>query len=445
MNPALLAITTSFLIVAGLPLGGPWKARGVESTPTPPHDTVWVAEPTGERARDHAAVAEAFERVEPGGTIAFAAGTYLVGSEGLVLRTPRVTLLGHPDGTTLLGCTVEERADPGMGYLEDDPEMGYFWDVCDGLILAAEAQRVSGLRFEGFSRALAIRDPSAEGEPPASAGSDGATAFTGGHIIEGNTFQDVVTFSIQLDADSAVTVRGNVFRNTHHAVAIGGRNVHVLDNDISAPDPGWIPDNYAGVAIGIRPSADGICRSMRVEGNRIEGHTEGIAVAIFPQDPAGAVCSAITIRDNEIVAGPVSWPADGERAGRLAVAPAIRLLNLQRAVGEGTKEWSERSMPAGGWPAEFSESRISEIRVELNRIVGAVGVAIEILYASDNHIVDNEIEVRPAVTSEELDGLQLGGNGGPGVWVEMGLVDEVNGTPVWVSPGSERNVVRNPQ
>lgn len=102
-------------------------------------------------------------------------------------------------------------------------------------------------------------------------------------------------------------------------------------------------------------------------------------------------------------------------------------------------------MPEGGWPAELSESRVSDIRVERNRIVGAIGVAIELLYASDNHIVDNTIEVRPAVTPGELDGLELGGNAGPGAWVEMGLVDEVNGTPVWLSRGSVRNVVQNPQ
>lgn len=138
--------------------------------------------PTGDRTNDLAVVADAFERVEPGGTIVFAAGSYLIGSEGVVLRTPGVKLQGHPDGTTLLGCTVEERADPGMGY---------FWEVCDGLILGAEAPRVSGLRFDGFSAALTIEEPSAEGEPPGSAGSDRASAFIGGHVIEGNTFQDV--------------------------------------------------------------------------------------------------------------------------------------------------------------------------------------------------------------------------------------------------------------
>lgn len=46
-------------------------------------------------------------------------------------------------------------------------------------------------------------------------------------------------------------------------------------------------------------------------------------------------------------------------------------------------------------------------------------------------------------STAERDGLTLGGNLGPGLWVELGLVDEVNGTPVWVSQGSEDNVVRN--
>ncbi len=106
--------------------------------------------------------------------------------------------------------------------------------------------------------------------------------------------------------------------------------------------------------------------------------------------------------------------------------------------------WNEYWMPEGGWPAALSDGRISDVSVVGNHITGAVGVAIEAADVTDSRIVDNEIEVRPATTPEERDGLSVGGNGFPGVWVTLGLVDEVNGTPVWVSAGSERTVVRLP-
>jgi hypothetical protein len=392
-----------------------------------------LPEPTGDRARDHAAVAEAFERVQPGGTIAFAAGTYLIGSDGLFLRTPGVTLQGHRDGSTLVGCTAEERADPDFG----NPS-----EVCNGFVLAAEAQRVTSLRFESFNVPLHV------GAEAADDGPDRPTSFTGGHVIEDNTFQDVGSAYFDLDADSTVWIRRNVFRNTWHAVGVGGRNIRVTDNLISTPEPQRVPDGFTGVAIGIRPDDNGTCSDILVEGNRIEGHTEGVIISVLPQDPPGAACSDITVRSNEIIMRPLLYPEDSDRrdrAGRLAIAPAVRLMNAQRAVSEGAIDWPERWMPEGGWPPELAEARVSNVLVERNRIVGAVGVAIELLYASDNQIVDNEIEVRPAVTPEELDGLELGGNVGPGHWVELGLVAEVNGTPVWLSPGSERNVVRNRQ
>lgn len=65
-------------------------------------DTIHVAPPTGEREADRASILAALERVEADGTFQFAPGTYLVG-EVVPLETPRVTLLGHPDGTTLRG------------------------------------------------------------------------------------------------------------------------------------------------------------------------------------------------------------------------------------------------------------------------------------------------------------------------------------------------------
>ena len=102
-------------------------------------------------------------------------------------------------------------------------------------------------------------------------------------------------------------------------------------------------------------------------------------------------------------------------------------------------------MPEDGWPPELAEGRMSNITVEGNRITGAVGVGIEVVDVSDSQIVDNEIDVRPATSAEEQEGLAIGAsNVGPAVWVQLGLFDAVNGMPVWVSEGSRDVVVRNP-
>ncbi|MBW3566215.1 MAG: right-handed parallel beta-helix repeat-containing protein [Acidobacteria bacterium] len=378
------------LLLATASLAHAQEARMAVTTPA---DTVRVAAPTGERVTDRENVQAAFDAVQPGGTVVFAAGAYVVGGEGLVLRTPGVALRGDPDGTTLLGCSRKQRRSLPAGAFSE------FSEACgDGFVLAAEAQRVSDLHFESFSLALSIREATESETQGRSA------SFTGGHVVEDNSFHDGFSFQIVLDADSTVRVRRNVFRNVWHAVAIGGRNIHVTENDISVPEPERVPFGYAGVAIGIRPlGEDGACSSMIVEDNRIDGHTEAVAIAVFPQDP-GSVCSDIKVRDNEIFMRPVRMPDGGDQAGRLAIAPAIRLFNAQRLVAEGLMTWGEHWMPEGGWPDALSGGRISDVRVEANRITGAVGIGIEAAHVTDTRIVDNEIEVRPATTRRSRKG-----------------------------------------
>jgi len=348
-------------------------------------------------------------------------------------------LLGHPDGTTLFGCTAEEIE----GFTPDE-----FWEGCVGFTLAREAQKVSRLRFESFATGLSIRDPAAVGS------ADQHASYNGGHVIENNVFEEVNSFYIELAADSAVWIRRNVYRNTWHAVAMGGSNIRFVDNDMSVPEPERVYQRYPGGAVGLRPDGNGVCESILVEGNRIEGYTEGVMIGVFPQDMPGSSCSDVTVRDNEIIMRPVHFPTDDPRysptdeearAGKLAIAPAIRLVNFQPLVGDGTLAWPEFWIPEAGWPPELSQGRLYDVTVEGNRIRGAVGVAIEVVDATDSQILDNEIEVRPAVTPAELEGLTLGGNAGAGVWVQLGLVDDTNGTPVWVSPGSDRIVVRDPE
>jgi hypothetical protein len=99
-------------------------------------DTVHVAPPTGVRDADRANILAALAQVPLGGSVQFAPGIYVVGGMIRVSR-PRVTLQGHPEGTTLRGCNPDEFVS---------------WDFaiehCNGLELAGERQTVRNLTFE---------------------------------------------------------------------------------------------------------------------------------------------------------------------------------------------------------------------------------------------------------------------------------------------------------
>ena len=393
-------------------------------------DTVFVAEPTQDRVRDQSAVAIALDHAVPGDVVQFGAGTYVVGGEFMVVGTPGISLRGHPDGTTLVGCTREERS--AM--------------PCNGFMLAGEAQQVSGIRFEGFGAALRVVDPTLAGLPARD------LPFVGGQVIEDNHFEDIISLYYFLDADSTVYFRNNVFRDSWHPIVGGGRNIHIVNNDLSVPNPGNMPSGHAGAAIGAT-AWDGVCESILIEGNRIDGHSDGVVVTFFPNRNGGSSCSHITVRNNEITMRPVYLPAvdsrlseseNAERAGKLAIGSAITLRNDQPLVAAGILE--APGMPEGGWPPALAEGRMSNITVQGNRITGAVGVGIEVVDVSESRIIDNEIDVRPATSAEEQEGLAIGGgNTGPAVWLRLGLFDAVNGMPVWVSEGSHDVVVRNPQ
>jgi hypothetical protein len=100
-------------------------------------DVVYVAPPTGERAIDRASILAALEQVRPGGTARFAAGAYVIGGHLISVTVPRVTLLGHSEGTALRGCDPSEFGD-----------QQYIRDNCNGLELAGAGQSVRNLTFE---------------------------------------------------------------------------------------------------------------------------------------------------------------------------------------------------------------------------------------------------------------------------------------------------------
>lgn len=90
------------------------------------------------------------------------------------------------------------------------------------------------------------------------------------------------------------------------------------------------------------------------------------------QDVAGSSCSDIAVRDNEIAMRPVRFPAqdprigvpDDGRGGKLAIAPAMLVRNVQPLVADGTLSWPEFWIPEGGWPPELAMGRIHDVTVE---------------------------------------------------------------------------------
>lgn len=383
-----------------------------------------VAPPTGDRERDRASVRAALDSVRPGGTVQFATGTYRIGGEVLALRTSDVTLRGNPGGTVLQGC--------GAGQLASMKEEEYFAG-CNGIALVGGRQHVRELTFEGFTASLTIQAPPASQDEPARPNTEG------GHVIEGNTFRNSTTVEVHVDSDATVLIQDNTFRNTYHAVAVLGRNVHVLRNDVAAPQPRDVPFGWPSVAIGVRPDPGVPCSGNRVEGNTIDGHTDAVALAVGPPDGPGAVCEGNVIRGNTVRVRPLVYPefVGPPLAGEPLSGVPIRLLNLQQALVSGT--WV-LPLPPGTppWPASFAQSAIRGNTVEGNHITGARGVAIELLHAADNRVAGNRVEGTVPFSAEELDRMAATPpfGIGPGFWIRQPDAADVNGSDIYSGPAA---------
>lgn len=383
-----------------------------------------VAAPTGDRESDRTSVRTAFDSVQPGGTVQFAAGTYLIGGEALELRTSDVTLRGDPGGTVLRGCDDVQLASMS----EED-----YFGSCGGLALVGGRQQVRALTFEGFTASLLIHAPvgsNSQSIPPNT---------EGGHVIEGNTFRNSTTVEVHVDADAAVLIRGNTFRNTYHAVAILGRNVHVLSNDVAAPDPRQVPFGWPSIAIGVRPTPGVPCSGNRIEGNTIEGHTDAVALAVAPPDGPGAVCTDNIVRGNTVRVLPLVYPefAGPSLAGQPLAGVPIRLLNLQKAAFEGLVKFPT-APDTPPWPAAFARSAVHGNVIEGNHITGAIGVAIELIHASDNRVTDNVIQGTVKLSPEDLARLAATPpfGIGPGFWLTQPDAASANGCDVYSAPAA---------
>lgn len=101
-------------------------------------EVVHVAPPTGQHVADRASIVAALEPVRPDGTVQFAPGTYLLGGF-IPVSVSGVTLLGHPNGTTLRGCDPAGRSTPDSRVR------------CNTLALIGSRQVVRNLTFEYMS------------------------------------------------------------------------------------------------------------------------------------------------------------------------------------------------------------------------------------------------------------------------------------------------------
>lgn len=370
-------------------------------------DTVFVAPPTGERETDRTSILAALEEIEPGGTIQFAPGTYLMGGEIIRITVPNITLMGHPDGTTLRGCN------PGEFSMEDIKGFG---NNCNGLELYAGGQSVLDLTFENLFWGLHI-GCCWETIPKMMPGD-------GGHIIEGNTFTgNSNALRVNGFWSAPTLIRNNRFLNNWHAIAVYGNTVHILDNEITAPAPGEV-QGFGFPAEGIhlaRPlelyeSGKNVVRSCEnnvISGNLIEGVTEGI---MMTADVPGITCRNNVISNNTIII----------KRARPVVFPDFLAVN---AEGDST---------VVGVPLAL-RGHFENNRIEDNIIRGAEGLAIEIRGGSNNQIVNNTISgvsLRKPFPGNAIPAIPILG-GDPENW------RSANGSGIWLSPGSNGNEITN--
>jgi proline iminopeptidase len=383
-----------------------------------------VAEPTGERERDRTSILAALERVVPGGTVQFAAGTYLVG-EIISITTPEITLLGHREGTTLRGC--------------DDAD--FTRDVatrsCNGLELGGRRQTVRNITFENVFWGLHLG--CCWGEWSTQRRADGSTferpdlrPTEGGHLVEGNTFRSAASgIRVNGDWSDPAIVRHNRFIDNWHAISINGHTVHLLDNEFSVPEPQRVPFfGFPWDAISISPplpvlAGDGpqACIGNVVAGNRIEGYIEGVRIET---STPGSTCRDNVVRDNTIVVARVLNPDPTE----------FNLSDPADSTFVGVPIALRHERGASGQAGAVSAAALTGNAIEGNRIIGAEGIALEVRNASGNRIANNTIVgVR---VREPYPGNTMGGRAAEGLALEW---DEANGSGIWISRGSEENEI----
>jgi parallel beta-helix repeat protein len=385
-------------------------AQGGEVAAPPNADTVHVAPPTGETETDRANVQEAFDAVQPGGTILFAPGTYLLGA-GAQLTVPDVTVLGHAGGTVLRGC------DPEAFEVEGSRVASVVFG-CTGLYVQTERQTIRGLTFEYVWHAITVGPYPTTAEEAAASGVLLPPYPAGGQRIEGNTFRATPNGLRVLGVgEERSVVRGNEFIDVFHAIGIYGAPLDFVDNVITVEEPERVPfSRHPGSAIIVSPFHTE-CTGHVIAGNRIEGYPD----AIYVLAGRGETCRGVEIRDNTIRVARVTLPETGwytptDEDSTMVGAP-ITLMNTTDSLVAR--------------PGADLDGILENILVQGNRVIGAEGLGILIQNASHNRIADNTItgiERRDPFPGIEWDGFAP-------MWAGA------NGSGFWISPGSDGNEI----
>lgn len=426
--PTIAGIILGTLALAGAPAGSSHAQSSPARADADPAGLVHVAAPTGIGEVDRASIVAALARVEPGGTVHFASGTYLVG-ELIPVRTGRIALQGHPDGTVLRGCDPAEYEEVEREFVAvmsaSGPAAG--WPIvsrCGMLELTGGNVAIRGLTFE-YSRMGLLLGCCHRG------GRYGPS--DGGYLIENNTFRNSGNAVRAILASPVPTViRGNRFVNAFHALSAAVSHLHFLDNELTVPEPEAVPGmRYAGFAIAIAPlppapedaqdPSPRSCEHNVIAGNRIDGYVDGIVLIAEP----GTRCTNNVVRENTITVRRARYPEHWPYAELYPLADVVdsSFVGVPLILAGG--------MAVSGPPTDsVPPAVLADNLIEGNLILGAEGIGIEVLGASRNRIVNNTI--RGIRARDPFPGNSPGFTPG---W-QAG-----NGSAIWISPGSEENEI----
>jgi hypothetical protein len=291
---------------------------------------VQVAPPTGIHTTDRASIMAALEQVRAGGTVQFQPGTYRIGDpadwELISVTVPRVTLQGHPGGTTLQGCEPAE----------------INWDGCYGVLLLGERQTVRNLTFTYYTLALAILP---------------FDLTVGGYRVEGSTFQNsYLGIFARGNWPQPAVIGNNRFINVGSPLRLGGRTYHMLDNEITVPQPQLVPLASRLWDAVFAYALPGPCDNNVFARNRIEGYIDGIGLVTDEQS-----CNHNVIRDNTIRAsGALDLPG-----------------------------WHAAALYLDNWTGD--DSLMKHNLIQGNQVLGAEGAAIQLIWVTGNRVVNNTI------------------------------------------------------
>jgi parallel beta-helix repeat protein len=394
-------------------------------------DTTHVAPPTGEQQHDRASILAALEQVRPGGTVQFAAGTYLIGPI-IRIDTPGITLLGHSKGTVLRGCELPDYEAMELEFSDAFQKDGFEADLtvlrrCGQLHLTGGHVTVRAITFEQSRMGVVLGCCEHE---------QVLRSVAGGYVIEDNVFRNTGnSVRAWLRAEEPTVIRRNEFINTFHALSAMASRIHFVENRVSVPEPSLVPFETHpgfGITIGAYPAQteEGLTPPMEpcvenvIAGNHIEGHPD----AVFLFSSPGTVCRDNVIENNTLIATRVPRP----EVWRFDEIWPIQDDDDPTFVGLPLRLWGDEGRTL---PPEFVEDglepgRVEGTRVEGNRILRADGLGIQLVNASGNRVFGNTIsEVR---FREPFPGND---SSTPEDW------EAANGSGIWLSAGSDENEI----